>query len=92
MGSVCDHLAECGTRVEFIVAGYTAKLQALDVGMNRPFKSNISLSRNEFMIAGGRKPTRQVVSNWISESWKMITVSNILNTWNHIGIVSDLLS
>ena len=36
--SVVDALGSCGTDVEFIVGGYTSKLQVLDVGINRPFK------------------------------------------------------
>jgi hypothetical protein len=38
MGSVVGALEGCGTEVEFILPGYTGKLQVLDVGINKPFK------------------------------------------------------
>lgn len=34
-----DAFSNCGTKCDFIPPGYTWKLQALDVGINRPFKA-----------------------------------------------------
>jgi hypothetical protein len=42
MASVVNKLSEVGTQAEFIVPGYTSKLQTLDVGVNRPFKCHMA--------------------------------------------------
>ena len=36
-----QHIQSCGIDVEFILGGYTGKLQVLDVGINRPFKAQV---------------------------------------------------
>ena len=44
-----DHMTEsvrqafdnAGTILDFIIAGYTSKLQPLDVGVNKPFKGHL---------------------------------------------------
>ena len=38
MESVVRLLAECNTHVQYVPAGYTSKLQVMDVGVNAPFK------------------------------------------------------
>ena len=61
MGSVVNQLEDLGTRVDFMVAGYTSTLQVLDVGVNRPFKTYMSEAYNERMISSGQQLTRQNV-------------------------------
>lgn len=88
-GTVCDQLAELGTQTDFIVAGYTSKLQVLDVGINRPFKDNYEKLLNQYLQDGGEKPGRPLVATWTSLAWSAITVDTIVNTWRHIGIKAD---
>jgi hypothetical protein len=88
MSSVVNKLAEVGTHSEFIVPGYTSKLQVLDVGINRPFKVYIANEYNEHMVRANTKPTRQNVAQWIKTSWDTVSIDTIFNTWRHIGIKS----
>ena len=43
-------IQDSGTKVDFIVSGYTNKLQVLDVGINKPFKGYIRESYQNFMM------------------------------------------
>eukprot|EP00474_Spongospora_subterranea_P006971 CRZ07429.1 hypothetical protein [Spongospora subterranea] len=85
-GNILDALASCKTEAEFVVAGYTSKLQVLDVGVNRPFKVYLSDEFNKFVIDNPAKnPSRQHVAMWISHAWKNLKAETILNTWRHVG-------
>ena len=75
------------TVVDFVVGGYTSKLQTLDVGVNKPFKGYMRDQFEQFMISyANRTPHRLEVSHWVVNSWEQITTSTILNTWRPIGI------
>jgi hypothetical protein len=80
--------SECGTEVDYIPGGYTCKVQMLDVGVNKPFKNNVTAEFNDWIVASGDniKPRRQDVSVWIDAAWKSITVNNIKNSWRAVGI------
>lgn len=90
---VLQALSELNTTVLFIPAGYTAKLQVLDVGINMPFKTYNRRQFEEYMIENMGNdsiiPTRQNVSHWVSSSWKQIKEEHIINTWRRIGINSN---
>jgi DDE superfamily endonuclease len=75
------------TELELIPGGYTAKLQVLDVGINKSFKSNCRRQFERWLEvhADGSKPHRQNASMWAAEAWNQITTTTIKNTWNHIG-------
>ena len=47
---VSDRIIEIGGHLEFIPAGYTAKLQVLDVGLNKPFKDKIRDSYDDWFF------------------------------------------
>jgi DDE superfamily endonuclease len=84
---VKDAFEKCNTEVDYIPGGYTSKCQMLDVGVNRPFKNNITNEFQNWMITtGSDKPVRQDVSRWIDNSWNRITVDNIKNSWRKVGI------
>jgi hypothetical protein len=81
MGSVRQRLASTGSECDIILPGYTAKLQVLDVGVNKPFKDHYRRQYIAHLDAGGGKPTRQLVAQWIIGAWDSITVQTITNTW-----------
>ena len=94
VGKVVDALGDCGTDLEFIVGGYTSKLQVLDVGINRPFKAQCGKEFEKFIqnnppdpvTKKQKKPHRKDVAAWVVESWSAIREDTILNTWRRIGI------
>ena len=74
--------------MEIIPAGYTSKLQVLDVGINKPFKDNMCNLFREFQVNNveNNKITREIVATWINMAWSIITKEMIMNTWRHVGI------
>jgi len=77
-----------GAEVEFIPAGYTPILQAMDKGLHKPFKQYLREESLNWMVQqpDGTKPTRQHISQWISRAWAQVQLTTILNTWQAIGI------
>ena len=89
MGSIQRNLADLGTEVDYVTAGYTSCLQTLDVGVNKPFKHYLAESHNQFLLHNNnRVPKRWEVSQWITSAWKEVTRETIVNTWRKIGIVA----
>jgi hypothetical protein len=80
--------ALCNTEVEFIPGGYTAKLQPMDVGINKPFKNYVRRFFDSWLVRNidNTRPMRQDVSKWISDAWKDITPATIMNSWRKVGI------
>jgi hypothetical protein len=75
-------LANCDTDVDFIIGGYTAKLQVMDVGVNRTFKDEYRRQFELFMVKNDNaKPLREDVSKWVWNAWESITSESIRNTW-----------
>jgi len=90
MASCIHEIQDYRTEVDFIVRGYTSKLQVLDVGVNKPFKDYVKQSYEEFMVANeGGKSKRLDVARWISSAWEKITADSICHTWESIGITSN---
>jgi hypothetical protein len=77
-----------GVEVDFIPAGYTACLQVLDKGVNKPFKQFVRDHSIAWLQQApqGAKPNRLDVTNWISNSWNQITAETITNTWNSLQL------
>jgi hypothetical protein len=48
-------IQDCRTEVDFVIRGYTSKLQALDVGINKPFKDYVKQCYKEFMVKNDGK-------------------------------------
>jgi len=85
--SVREAIAACNTELEIIPGGYTSKLQAMDVGLNKPFKDRMRWKMEEHMTASvevEEKITRQVVSKWIESSWDGLPAMMFNNTFAHI--------
>jgi DDE superfamily endonuclease len=87
MGSCLNEITQGGSNVNFILGGYTSKLQVMDVGVNKPFKGYIRSEYERFMLGNiqNRKVTREDVAAWIAAAWDKVTVATITNTWQSIG-------
>ena len=56
--------------------GIQAKLQVLDVGINKPFMDYVKQCYEEFMVKNdGKKVSRLDVAKWVSTAWGKIHVS-----------------
>ena len=77
-----------GVEVDFIPVGYTACLQVLDKGVNKPFKQFIRDHSIAWLQEApqGAKPNCLDVTNWISNSWNQISAETITNTWNSLQL------
>ena len=90
---VLNRFSELNTMVDFVVGGYTAKLQVLDVGINKPSKNFMRREYENFMLTNEtQKPLRNHVSHWVSTAWSEITVANIKNTWKKLESVFQIKS
>jgi hypothetical protein len=65
----------------------TSVSQIMDVGINKPFKNSLELNQMAWRLQAGYngKITRQLISQWIADSWDSITAEMITNTVRHIG-------
>lgn len=71
----------------------TSKVQVLDVGINKPFKSHMNNSWLPFLLqvieddnqTQCKKVERKEMSRWIGDSWDKITPLTIRKTSRHIG-------
>ena len=50
MASCSNQIKGCGTTIDYILGGYTSKLQVMDVGVNKPFKGYARQAYENFMI------------------------------------------
>jgi len=94
-------LSDCNTITEFVPKGYTAKLQVMDVGLNRLFKLRYEIEFHQYIrvmvhrLSPGEpiRPSRQDVSKWVMKVWHNIKPSAIVSTWRHVGFrLEDMLS
>ena len=54
----------CDSKIDFIIAGYTSKLQVLDVGLNQPYQDEYWRQFKQFMVTSNTvKPHRQDLAN-----------------------------
>ena len=81
---------ECNTELDFIPKGYTCKLQAMDVGINKPFKNHTTHQFDEWLVANmDKKPKRSDVAWWIWNAWNHLSEGIIRNSWRGCGISLD---
>ena len=59
----------------------------MDVELNKPFEDRLQHEVEQFLTASplGSRPTRPIVSKWISDSWNAIPEEMVVNAWQHIG-------
>jgi hypothetical protein len=76
-----------GIDIEFIPAGYTAVLQPIDEGVNKPFKDCLKEHQLQWIInhQQGTRPTRRDVIQWVQAAWDSVTVETVTNTFNSIN-------
>ena len=62
-----NQIKECATTIDYILGGYTSKLQVIDVGVNKPFKGYVRQAYENFMIGNieNRKVRREDIVQWI---------------------------
>jgi DDE superfamily endonuclease len=87
---VMEEFAKLGTVVKFIVAGYTSKLQVLDVGVNKLVKIHLAEFYDDHMLAteGGRV-SRVDIAHWVHGSVEKVSPDTIVKTFQSIGYIKD---
>ena len=74
----------------------TSRVQMLDVGLNKPFKSQMLNFQRQFICDQDDenivkpKITRELMTKWIADSWESIGVAVIQNTARSIGFVDPV--
>ena len=86
---ICNLIAHCNTELEIIPPGCTSKPQAMDVGIDKPFKDRICHCIEDFLMENptNTKSDCQVVSvsHWIGDTQESMSASMCINIWSHIG-------
>ena len=85
----CSHLIKgCGTTIDYILGGYTSKLQMMDMGVNMPFKGYDRQAYENFMIGNieNRNVRREDIVQWIEIGLEKVKVETITRTWTKVGI------
>ena len=87
--SVVDFIAELGVEVQFIPGGCTGLCQAVDVGVNKPFKNRMCAMWEEYMLEEGLQqlktcpPTRQKMVHWCVDALQDLPEDLVKNAWRH---------
>ena len=84
--TIKEAFTRCNTEVEYVPEGYTAALQVMDVGVNKPFKGFIRNEFDDWLIATfeegkASRPSRQVVTGWIKRAFDQVSTTTIKNSW-----------
>ncbi len=87
VGRCVDAFKNWGTEVDFVLAGYSSRLQVLDVGVNKPFKDYMRGSWEDYMVANvdNTKVQRHQIAQWVEKAWVRVSIETITNTWKSIG-------
>jgi hypothetical protein len=90
--SIRNSLAKLCALQVMLPPNMTSRVQVLDVGLNKPFKSRLQDEYDEFLLNSVEnnvnpkiKITREIVSKWVSKAWTDIPASVIKNTSRSIG-------
>jgi DDE superfamily endonuclease len=81
---VREAFSRYNTEIDYVLEGFTSRLQVMDVGVNIPFKGYIRGEFDDWLVAtsGKRiKPTLQVVSNWIKKAFESVSKTTLDNSW-----------
>lgn len=92
MASVVQAIQELGVEVQHIPGGCTSLCQPVDIGFNKPFKTNIRREWEIWMLFEGivngttSAPTRLEVCRWIASAFRHMTGSETVKTaWLKTG-------
>lgn len=87
--AVLKRIRDAGCVVSILPGGSTSKLQVLDVGVNKPFKDKLKKRWTQFMCEenedNGRDIARDMLGNWVRQSWDLIEEVTIQATFRKIG-------
>lgn len=87
--NVLKAIRNLGCIVTILPGGSTSQVQALDVGVNKPFKDKLKTAWVQFMVeqnlGNGKDVTRQMLSQWIFDSFSTIPADSIVRTFTKIG-------
>lgn len=88
MSSVVQAIQEMGVEVTHIPGGCTSLCQPVDVGFNKPFKTNVRQDWESWMLFDGivhgttSAPTREEVAGWIAQAFRrMQGTATVKNAW-----------
>lgn len=91
-GATLRALQDVGTEIDFIVAGYTSRLQVMDVGVNKPFKDYMrQVYLNSRVEDQAIIINRSLISHWIISCFANVSVNSIINTWNKVLEVANFV-
>ena len=90
LGSVANAIQNLGVQVEFIPGGCTGLVQPIDVGINKPYKSNMTRVFTGWLLDQDpnipiRTAKREDVSAWILEAIGGINDDTVKNAWRKSG-------
>ena len=88
MASCSNQIKGCGTTIDYILCGYTSKLQVMNVCVIKPFKGYVRQVYENFMIGNIeiREVRREDKVQWIEIGWGKVKVETITRTWAKVGI------
>ena len=76
VGRCVDAIKNCGTEIDFVLPGYTSRLQVLDVGVNKPFKDYMRGYWEDYMVANVDNPKvqRHHIAQWVEMAWARVSI------------------
>ena len=88
--SVADAIQSLGVEIEYIPAGCTGLVQPIDMGFNKPYKSNMKKVYTNWLMtqeadAPFRSPSHQEVSGWIIDVVGGISAKTVQKAWRKTG-------
>ena len=81
-----DSIAELGVEVQFVPGGLC---QAVDVGVNKPFKNRMCVMWEEYMLEEGLQqlktcpPTQPKMVHWCVDALQDLPEDLVKNAWRH---------
>jgi hypothetical protein len=92
MGSIVNRIQALGIDVQHIPGGCTYLCQPVNVGINPPIKNGMMEQWEDRMfncggVVGGvaKTPSRQLVTQWVICTYKMISKETGRNAWRKKG-------
>ena len=87
-----NRMVELGVTLRSIPGGCTCLLQPIDVGIGKPFKDRVRAKWFDWMLPQVEQdinpppPSRQLIQEWVHQSWDDISKGIVRNTWRKTGM------